>query len=147
MIAQRSRRRITAHFVVEEFDSRDGARVPDAQLPAIEKLCDWWLEALRADFGAVHVLSGYRSAAHNLAVGGARRSVHLLTTPLPGRTASSSVMAAAADVHCERGTPREWAAWARRERQVSTLLGGRSRGGIGTYRGFIHLDTGPARDW
>ncbi len=144
---RRSRRRLTRHFVVEEFDSGDGARVPVAHLAALEKLCDWWLEPLRADFGAVTILSGFRSLAHNLAVGGARRSVHLLTTPLPGRATSSSLVAAAADVHCERGTPREWAAWARDERRASALLAGRGRGGVGSYRGFVHLDTGPARDW
>lgn len=146
-MATRSRRRLSRHFVIEEFDSRDGARVPAAQAGALVHLCDWWLEPLRSEFGPVTILSGYRSAAHNLAVGGARRSVHLLTTPMPAPHGRSRPMAAAGDVQCERGSAAQWAAWAARERSASHELAGHGRGGIGTYFTFVHLDTGPWRRW
>lgn len=142
-----TRRRLTRHFVVEEFDSHDGALVHPADYPALEHLCDWLLEPLRADWGRVTILSGFRSFAHNRAVGGAPKSVHMLRTPLPDRGASSSTVAAAADVRCARGTPSLWAAWARDERRESVHLVRRGRGGVGLYPTFVHLDTATARDW
>jgi hypothetical protein len=143
----RTRRRLTRHFIVEEFDSHDGGRVPPEHYAALEHLCDWLLEPLRSDFGAVQVLSGYRTYAHNASVGGARLSVHLLRTPLPGRRTDSSTNAAAADVRCATGAPPQWARWARAERRASDHLATRGRGGVGLYPSFVHLDTGPARDW
>ncbi len=142
-----TRRRLSRHFVIEEFDSRDGARVPAGYEQAFVDLVDWWLEPLRSEFGAVTILSGYRSAAHNLAVGGARRSVHLLTTPQPAPHGRRRVMAAAADIQCAEGSPARWSAWATRERRDSRELAGHGRGGIGTYITFLHLDTGPWRRW
>lgn len=142
-----TRRRLSRHFVIEEFDSRDGARVPDDLAGALVHLADWWLEPLRAEFGAVTILSGYRSAAHNLTVGGARRSVHLLTTPMPAPHGKWRPMAAAADIRCAQAGPPEWSAWATRERRMSHELAGHGRGGIGTYFAFVHLDTGPWRRW
>ncbi len=145
--AKRTRHRLSRHFTVEEFDSRDGARVPVAHHQALEHLCHWILEPLREGFGAVSVHSGFRSEAHNLRVGGAKRSVHLLRTPLPGRGRFSTTMAAAADVTCAEGTPSLWAAFARAERHDSEHLELWKRGGVGSYNSFVHLDTGPARDW
>lgn len=137
------------YFTVAEFDSRDGVRVPVAQLQAIRHLCEWWLDPLRREFGRVTVHSGYRSARHNASVGGARASVHLLRTPLPARPPRSSTMAAAADVSCERGTVAQWTQWARTHRFAHAHLSRRGRGGIGDYprQGFIHLDTSWQRDW
>jgi hypothetical protein len=142
-----TRRRLSRHFVVEEFDSRDGAHVPVGRESALVHLADWWLEPLRSAFGPVTILSGYRSPAHNLTVGGARRSVHLLTTPMPAPHGHWRPMAAAADVTCAEGSPRDWSAWAGRERKANHELGGHGRGGIGTYITFLHLDTGPWRRW
>jgi len=147
VIDTRSRRRLSPHFVVEEFDSRDGARVPDEHLDAIAKLVDWWLTPMRAEFGAVTVLSGYRSHAHNLRVGGARHSVHLLSTRLPNADPRFGAVAAAADVTCAEGSPRQWSSWAGHHRQAHAKLGPRGRGGIGTYITFLHLDTGDWRRW
>jgi uncharacterized protein YcbK (DUF882 family) len=144
---QRTRRRLSRHFAVEEFDSRDGRRVPADLEGSLLHLCDWWLEPLRSEFGAVTILSGYRTHAHNLAVGGARRSVHLLQTPMPAPHGQWRPMAAAADVRCAEGSVGQWAAWAVRERSASHQLAGHGRGGIGTYRTFMHLDTGPWRRW
>jgi hypothetical protein len=147
VIRQRTRRRLSRHFVIEEFDSRDGLHVPGDLVDAVAHLVDWWLTPLRSEFGAVTILSGYRSPAHNRAVGGASRSVHLLTTPMPAPHGAWRPMAAAADVTCSGGSPREWSAWATRERAASHQLSGHGRGGIGTYITFLHLDTGPWRRW
>jgi uncharacterized protein YcbK (DUF882 family) len=141
------RHRLTPHFTVEEFDSHDGALVPVADLVALEHLCEWFLEPMRREFGPCRVLSGFRSQRHNAAVGGARRSVHMLRTPLPHRGDRSSTHAAAADVQFRAGQPEEWARLARGQRRSSRHLQLAGRGGIGTYAGFVHLDTGAARDW
>lgn len=152
-----TRKRLSPHFRVEEFDCRDGTLVSPDWYDDITRLCEWWLEPLRAEFGPVVVVSGFRSLSHNRFVGGAQHSVHLLTTPLPGgdrrpSSASSSrarQLAAAADVVPVKGTPRAWAEWARRLRPRHGHLGKQGRGGVGLYvrSGFVHLDTASARDW
>jgi hypothetical protein len=138
---------VTAHFRLDEFDCRDGSEVRGRDEGAIAHVCGWWLEPLRATFGPVTVRSGFRSVPYNRAVGGARHSVHLLRTPLPRRPTGSAVKAAAADVTCATGNPAMWAEWARQHRQRHDHLALRGRGGIGVYPGFVHLDTGAARDW
>ena len=88
------------------------------------------LQCIREHFGAkVHITSGYRTAAHNAAVGGSKSSQHLL-----GR---------AADFYVEGVDVATVAAYA------ETLLP--SRGGIGRYpkdakhptrkTGWVHIDT------
>lgn len=147
MRPRRTRWRVSEHFVIEEFDSGDGAQVRKADHGAILHLVEWWLEPMRDVFGAVTVHSGYRSYAHNIAVGGARGSVHLLTTALPAHHGRAYVKAAAADVSCAEGTPGRWARWARTHRRASSHLHGHGRGGIGSYPTFVHLDTSGEREW
>ena len=88
------------------------------------------LQCIREHFGKpVHITSGYRTAAHNAAVGGSKSSQHLL-----GR---------AADFYVEGVDVATVAAYA------ETLLPG--RGGIGRYpkdakhptrkTGWVHVDT------
>ena len=88
------------------------------------------LQCIREHFGKpVHITSGYRTAAHNAAVGGSKSSQHLL-----GR---------AADFYVEGMDVATVAAYA------ETLLP--ARGGIGCYpkdaahpkrsTGWVHIDT------
>ncbi len=135
--------------MIEEFDCRDGTEVPAHHERDIALLVAVWLQPMREAFGPLHVVSGYRTPRHNVSVGGARRSIHLLRTPLPQRTAASVTMAAAADVVGRRAdsSPRAMAAWARRHRAKHGQLADRDRGGIGEYATFLHVDTGPLRDW
>ena len=88
------------------------------------------LQCIREHFGKpVHITSGYRTAAHNAAVGGSKSSQHLL-----GR---------AADFYVEGVDVATVAAYA------ETLLP--ARGGIGRYpkdaahskrrTGWVHIDT------
>lgn len=152
-----TRHRLTHHFTVEEFDCHDGTQIPSAWYPAFVRVCEWWLEPIRDQFGPVHVVSGFRTVSHNTMVGGAVHSVHLVKTPLPlgehhppaNVRPERSRMAVAADVVPARGNPAAWAAWARKFRKANRHLGPQGRGGVGEYvaSGFVHLDTATLRDW
>ena len=116
---------LTPHFRVREFACRDGSDpiFVEEELAAL-------LEAIRLHFGCpVAITSGFRTAAHNAAVGGSKSSQHLL-----GR---------AADFWVE-GVPVATVA-----DYAEKLLPG--RGGIGRYpkdaahpsrkTGWVHIDT------
>ena len=118
-------KRLSPAFRVREFRCRDGT---DTIL--IDEGLVVLLQCIREHFGKpVHITSGYRTAAHNAAVGGSKSSQHLL-----GR---------AADFHVEGVPVAAVAAYA------ETLLP--SRGGIGRYpkdvahpkrsTGWVHIDT------
>ena len=69
---------LTQHFSSEEFDSRDGAKVPTSFRRHILTVAQQ-LEIIRPFWGLpVVVHSGYRSLDHNRSVGGSRYSQHLL---------------------------------------------------------------------
>lgn len=69
--------KITANFKLSEFNSKDGAKMPDDVKPNVVKLaCN--LQRLRNVLKApITINSGYRSLSHNKAVGGATNSQHL----------------------------------------------------------------------
>src|SRR5690606_27600015 len=68
---------MTKDFDLEEFRSKDGADFPEWVLPNIRELARN-LQVLRDNVQApVMINSGYRSSAHNKAVGGASGSYHL----------------------------------------------------------------------
>jgi len=117
---------LTPHFHSSEFDCHDGTPLPERAYVRYRHLCRKLLEPMRSEWGRCHVISGFRSFKHNLEVGGAPRSMHLLVRGRPG---------AAADVVFERGTPADWAAHADR-------LGA---GGVGRYESSVHVDTRRAR--
>ena len=118
-------RKLSANFTVAEFACKDGSDpvFVDSSLAAL-------LQKIRDHFGRpVVITSGYRTAAHNAAVGGSKSSQHLL-----GR---------AADFWVEDTPVASVAAYA------ETLLP--ARGGIGRYpkdakhptrkTGWVHIDT------
>ena len=119
-----STRQLSPSFKVREF----GCKGSDVVLLDEELVV--LLQCIREHFGKpVHITSGYRTAAHNAAVGGSKSSQHLL-----GR---------AADFYVEGVDVATVAAYA------ETLLP--SRGGIGRYpkdakhpkrsTGWVHIDT------
>ena len=118
-------KQLSPAFRVREFRCRDGT-----DTIRIDEGLVVLLQCIREHFGKpVHITSGYRTAAHNAAVGGSKSSQHLL-----GR---------AADFHVEGVPVAAVAAYA------ETLLP--SRGGIGRYpkdaahpkrsTGWVHIDT------
>lgn len=72
---------LSQHFALAEFRSHDGAAFPSSVVANLGKLAQV-LEKIRAHFGGrpVRILSGYRSPAHNAAVGGAKTSQHMFGT-------------------------------------------------------------------
>ena len=118
------RRRLAPSFTVREFRCRDGSDtiMVDQALPVL-------LQAIREHFGrAVVITSGYRTAAHNKSVGGAKSSQHLLGRAADIQVAGVSVEDVAA--YAESLMP-DW-------------------GGVGRYpikpgraRGWVHVDTRP----
>ncbi len=138
----RTRLRLSPHFTIEEFDCKDAARtrVPAAAIPALKELCVHTLEPLREKYGPCTVTSGFRTVAHNAAEGGEIDSQHIYQQS-PGSVA--------ADVKFREGSVAQWAASARwRFSNKPRWTAGR-RGGVGDYPndGFIHVDSGPRRDW
>ena len=118
-------KQLSPAFRVREFRCRDGT---DTIL--IDEGLVVLLQCIREHFGKpVHITSGYRTAAHNAAVGGSKSSQH--------------VLGKAADFWVEDTPVATVAAYA------ETLLP--SRGGIGRYpkdaahpkrsTGWVHIDT------
>ena len=118
-------KQLSPAFRVREFRCRDGT---DTVL--IDEGLVVLLQCIREHFGKpVHITSGYRTAEHNAAVGGAKSSQHLL-----GRAAAFYV----------EGVPVATVA-----DYAEKLLPG--RGGIGRYpkdaahpkrtTGWVHIDT------
>jgi uncharacterized protein YcbK (DUF882 family) len=123
-----TRQRLSTHFTVEEFDCRDGTKVQRREYESLKVLCRLYLEPLRKRYGRVKINSGYRTRTYNRKIGGASRSFHVY----PEHDGNDQ----AADITCQKGTPRQW------HRTLSILRrtkrGG--RGGLGLYKNFVHVD-------
>ena len=120
-------RRLAPDFKVRELRCRDGS-----DTVMVDEALTVVLQCIREHFGrAVTITSGYRTAAHNAAVGGAKSSQHLL-----GR---------AADIRVQGVSVEDVAAYA------ESLMP--DWGGIGRYpkdaahpsrkTGWVHIDTRP----
>ena len=115
-------RRLAPDFKVRELRCRDGS-----DTVMVDEALTVVLQCIREHFGkAVTITSGYRTAAHNAAVGGAKSSQHLL-----GR---------AADIRVESVSVEDVAAYA------ESLMP--DWGGVGRYpvkagrtTGWVHVDT------
>ena len=115
-------RRLAPDFKVRELRCRDGT-----DTVMVDEVLTVVLQCIREHFGKpVTITSGYRTAAHNAAVGGAKSSQHLLGRAADIQVASTSVEDAAA--YAESLMP-DW-------------------GGVGRYpvkagraTGWVHVDT------
>lgn len=126
------RKQLTENFNVQEFDCKDGTKVPTKYEGQLEHLCRWFLEPLRKKFGACQVNSGYRTDEYNARINGASMSYHVYTDRRPRQ-------GVAADVEFAKGSVADWHKEAKRLRRSKR----NGQGGIGFYPqgGFIHIDT------
>ena len=123
-LAKDGSRRLAPSFAVREFRCRDGT-----DTIMIDEGLVVLLQCIREHFGKpITITSGYRTATHNTAVGGAKSSQHLL-----GR---------AADIQVQGVSVEDVAAYA--ESLMPTW------GGVGRYpvkagrtKGWVHVDTRP----
>ena len=120
--AKNGDRRLAPDFKVRELRCRDGS-----DTVMVDETLTVVLQCIREHFGKpVTITSGYRTAAHNAAVGGAKSSQHLL-----GR---------AADIRVDGVSVEDVAAYA------ESLMP--DWGGVGRYpvkagraTGWVHVDT------
>lgn len=114
---------LTKNFDITEFSCNDGTPVPAELLPNVKKLAEQ-LQILRDYLGeGIHINSGYRTPAYNKKVGGKPNSYHM--------------KAMAADITVKSKSPKQVAAIV--EKLINS--GDLKIGGIGLYKGFLHLDT------
>lgn len=115
--------KLTKNFSLPEFASKDGAAFPESVKANLAVLADQ-LQALRDQLNApIEILSGYRSAEHNLKIGGALKSFH--------------VTGQAADIKVAGFTPRQVFD------AIEALIkaGKMKEGGLGLYASWVHYDT------
>lgn len=116
---------LSKNFKVREFRCHDGS---DKIL--VSKRLVELLQIIRDHYGVqVIINSGYRTASHNAAVGGAAKSQHLY-----GR---------AADIVVSAQTPLNVYNW------IANNVMPSGKGGMGCYRsqGFVHVDVRPSGYW
>jgi uncharacterized protein YcbK (DUF882 family) len=115
--------KLSKNFDWSEFQSNDGAAMPDHVKANIKKLVPQ-LEKIRAAAGnrSMRINSGYRSPAKNVAVGGAKNSYHM--------------KGMAADFTIQGMKPNEV------QQLVGSLIdsGQITQGGLGSYGAFTHYD-------
>jgi len=123
-----TRKRLSKHFTVEEFDCHDGTRVSKRDYDGLEYLCKTYLEPLREKYGRVTINSGFRTASYNRRIGGASQSFHVYTIHDGNDQA--------ADITCAKGGPRDW------HRTLNYLRNKyrNGKGGLGLYPRFVHVD-------
>lgn len=111
---------MSKYFKPEEFASKDGAKSPYSNV--VQDCLLELLDKIREEYGSpIVVTSGYRSEAHNRAVGGVSGSTHTLglAADLKPLQSDSKRLVELQEI-CDRLNPD---------------------GGVGFYSNFVHVDT------
>jgi uncharacterized protein YcbK (DUF882 family) len=114
--------KLTKNFSLAEFESKDGAKMPEEVFHNIQKLANQ-LQTLRNHLNRpITINSGYRSPEHNKAVGGTILSQH--------------TRGKAADIVVSGLSTKRVA------EAIEMLIknGDMLQGGLGVYKNFIHYD-------
>ena len=114
--------KLTANFSKSEFESKDGAKMPDDVFENIKKVANE-LQVLRDVLKQpININSAYRSPSHNRKVGGVKNSQHVKGT--------------AVDI-VVKGLSTDQLAY-----KIDELIskGIMQQGGIGIYDTFVHYD-------
>lgn len=114
--------RLTKNFTKAEFDSKDGAVMPLEVLQNVQKLAEN-LQKIRDKINVpLTINSGWRSAKHNRAIGGAKNSQHLSGN--------------AADISSRHIPPAQLA------RIIKNMMdaGEIEKGGLKAYNSWVHYD-------
>ena len=122
--------RLTENFRKEEFDSKDGACMPNDVLNNISELAKN-VQIIRDYVGVpLTINSGYRSPSHNKSVGGVANSYH--------------VQGKASDLSSKQITPKKLY-----DAILKLIADGKIyNGGVGIYNTFVHYDIGgKGRRW
>lgn len=113
--------RLTENFSREEFDSKDGAEMPEEVLENVKELAKN-LQVIRDHIKMpIKINSGYRSPEYNKKVGGADKSQHLFA-----KAADLNTSLAPQVLH----------------KIILNLIeeGKIKEGGLGLYNSFVHYD-------
>lgn len=114
--------KLTTNFNLQEFASKDGSEFPEHVIENLKRLAQN-LQVLRDVMGVpIRINSGYRSQEHNMKVGGAKNSQHMLGI--------------AADIVVEGFTPQE-VFNSIEDLQEKGLM---DIGGLHAYNSFVHYD-------
>lgn len=143
-----SRANLGPHFGAAEFDCHNGQQWPPAAREALQYWCRMLGEPLRARFGPVRILSGFRPNAYNRSVGGAPSSYHRYELRYGPAAQGDAGVGVAADVVCASGDPAAWQQFLMTSAGMHALRSvGRGAAVLYQSSGFVHCDTGPARSW
>ena len=114
--------KLTKNFSGDEFDSKDGSKMPPEVLDNIKELAETLQTIRKFIRKPITINSGYRSPEHNKAIGGAKNSQH--------------VLGKAADIVVQDYTPEQVADF------IEGLInyGVIKDGGLGRYKTFTHFD-------
>ena len=113
---------LSKNFTQKEFNSKDGASMPDEVLRNIQLLSEQ-LQIIRDYTGkSITINSGYRSPGHNASIGGVSNSQH--------------VLGKAADIVIDGMSPADTYALIEYLNDKGVI----KIGGLGSYNTFTHVD-------
>ena len=125
---------LTKNFDRAEFDSKDGAVMPEDIIINVKKLAEN-LQVLRDEIGSsLSINSGYRSPEH---------TKKLIAQGVKTSLGSYHVKGMASDIQNHTHTPRQLFDIVEKLQKEGKM----HDGGLKAYKTFLHYDIGPKRRW